>query len=317
MMPKPAYYPVLFLLIPWLFGSCATILNSPVQTIRIATDTSIRHMEVVDCVKIDSVFHKHPAGYIVKRENTPLVIHLYTDTGQRTVLLRPRSSFMYWFNIYCNYGIGMLVDKDNPKRYGYPVYNYFTAAGPDTVVRRRRLAPAGQGLVRFSAAVSFINVFDLKTPGRRDYPGGILGLEAGADYFYRDNHYLSLAAGAGSNATPMEYAGTGFRTFASSLYVNVANNHVVGSFDFAYGLSFSRLRWKRQSYGMIPAVDSLVSGTGLGFCLSAAYRLGKYSRIGVLYQPTVLSTYLSPAFNYQHYISVRFAWKLPLNKPKR
>jgi len=315
MIFKPAYYPAFFLLISCLLGSCATILNSPVQTIRIDTDTSIRHMTVVDCVQIHGVFKKAPPGYIVKRANIPVVIHLYTDTGQRTVRLRPRSSFMYWFNIYCNDGLGMLVDKNNPKRYGYPRFNYFTLT--DTVVRRRRFAPVPQGTVRLSLAASFANIFNLKTHGGRDYPGGIFGLEAGADYFYRDNRYFSLAAGAGSNASVGEYVGSGLRYFASSLYVNAAHNHVIRSFDLGYGLSFSRLRWRMRSYGMTPAVDSLVSGTGLGLSFSAAYRLGKYGRIGVLYQPTLWSPYLSPAFNYQHYISIRFAWKLPLNRPKR
>ena len=310
-----AHRPVFLFIITLLFASCATVLNGPTQTIRVTTGKNIRHISIDSSMELSSPAPAGPYVYVVRRNKAPLVIHLDSDSGRKTVLLKSRNSFAWWFNIYCNDGLGMLVDRKNPKRYGYPPSSHITLA--DTTVRLRRSIPVGKGSVRLSLATSVVNVFNLQTRSGRDYTGGIFGIEAGLDYFYTTNRYLSFSAGAASSAGLWEYVGAGTHTLGSSLYLNAANNHVIGGLDMGYGISFSRLQWRRISQGIIPSPDSTVNTTGLGASFSASYRITNQLRVGILYQPTFWSMNHSPAYNYQDYISLRLAWKIPLNRRNR
>ena len=88
---------------------------------------------------------------------------------------------------------------------------------------------------------------------------------------------------------------------------------MIGSFDLGYGLSFSGLNWSQKTRGDTIKLDRSILSAGMGFSLSAQYRLGNSIRLGLLYQPNLLSFDQSPAFRYQHYISVNLTWKLPMN----
>ena len=302
---------------PVFLGSCASILNSPVQNVHIATGEKIRHITVDNCITVDSsqMGADAPKSYLVQRSNKDLVIHLQLDSGSKTVLFRPRSSFAYWFNIYANYGIGMLVDRDNLKRYCYSSRNWLTIK--DTMVYRRRFAPLPKGTMRLSVGLPLVNVFQLKSQNRIYTSGGLFGLEAGLDYFYKTDGYISLSAGAATDAGLGERFGKGYYERGRSLYASIKNNHVIGSFDLGYGVSFSGLEWKRLPYGDTIHLHESVKSTGLGLSLSGQYRFGNYFRMGVLYQPNIFSTNLTPAFNYQHYMAVNLLWKLPLNRVTR
>jgi hypothetical protein len=109
-------------------SSCAILSNSPAQKIWIATDSTITHLSVEKSILIDSPIQRSrkPASYIVPRSARELAIHFRLDTIEKTLLLRPRNSFAYWYNILGNYAIGMLVDRDKDKRYAYPTWTYLT-----------------------------------------------------------------------------------------------------------------------------------------------------------------------------------------------
>ena len=302
-----------FYVLPLVFSSCATLLNGPAQNVHIATSPAIRQVTVDKCIATDSSLAKGYGfnTYVAARSNQNMVVHLQLDSGTKTILLRPRNSFAFWYNIYGNYGIGMLVDKDNPKRYCYPAWNYFSIK--DSAVCRSRFAPIRKGQVRLSLALPFANIFCLTSTEGQYYSGGVFGLEAGADYFYKTDRYISLAAGAATDRGLGEYFGKGYLNRGAVLYTSIRNNYVVGSFDLGYGISFSGLRWAVVPYGDTVDVHKAVNNTGLGLSLSAQYRFGNYFRMGVLYQPNLVTTNFSPAINYQHYISVSLIWKLPLN----
>lgn len=312
MLPKPAYYVALIALLPLIFGSCATVLNGPTQTIHLAKGAGVRHLSVEGHTPADSSFQTGALLYSVARSRVPLVIHLDTDTGQRTVVLKPHISLAFWLNIYFNYGLGMLVDMNSPKRYSYPAFSYF--GKPGARIFRKRFNPIDKGVFRISTAVALVHDIDVDCPERQYHSSGLFGLEAGADYFYAKNRYVSFSAGASTNRGLAEYLGSGYATVKDALYLNARNNHVVGSFDLGYGLSFSRLRWRKFFHGMIPASDTVAANTGLGLSFSADYRLGEYFRLGVLYQPGTWSPRLAGNFSYQHYFSLRLLWRLPLNK---
>jgi hypothetical protein len=177
----------------------------------------------------------------------------------------------------------------------------------------RRFAPVPKGTMYFSLSVPLINSFSLNSPDGRSNPGGPLGLEAGVDYFYKTDRYISLSTGVGTSAF-VDHIGIGYYDLGHTFFGNIRNNHVIGSFDLGYGLSFSDLLWTRVTNYDTGSLERSVSSTGIGLSLSAQYRFGKYFRFSLLYQPTLFSANSSPSFRYQHYISAGFSWKWPIKR---
>ena len=304
--------------IPVFFSSCATLLNGPAQNIRIATDENIRRVSIENTLFVDSSACE-PEGcgtylgsrtYLVRRSHETLVIHAQLDSGERLIRILPHNSFAYWLNIE-TYGIGMLVDKNDSKRYAYRRWNYL--ALEDTSIILRRFAPVPKGTAYFSLSVPLINFFSLKSPEGQSTPAGPFGLEAGVDYFYKRDHYISLSAGVGSSAF-VDHIGKGYYTTGHTFFGSIRNSHVIGSFDLGYGLSFSDLFLSKVTIGDSANLDRSARSAGIGFSFSAQYRLSKYFRVGILYQPTLFSVNLSPSFSYQHYISAGLAWRWPIRR---
>jgi len=312
-MPKPSPYTIT-IIFPLIFlSSCATILNSHSQLIRVSTEKNISDLRVGNTLSVESHTLDTPRvhAFIVPRSAGPLIIHFRIDTAEKTVSLQPRNSFAWWYNILSNYGIGMLVDRNNPKRYSYPSWTYLAAN--DTVVCYHRFPPVAKGNLRLSLAYSPVNVFNVLSPEGKYNTGGIFGMEAGIDYFHKTDRYISLAVGAATSVAPVEHLGKGYLRTGNALYANIRYNYVIGSFDLGYGGSISKLIWARTTFGDTVNLDMHTHSIGFGPSLSAQYRIGNSFRLGLLYQPTLLSVDHSPAFNYQHYISINLCWKIHLS----
>lgn len=314
-LPMTKYHLALIVILLF-FSSCATVLNSPVQMIIISTDKKIKVISVDRVTVIDSSFKKvnETKAYYIPRSNEPLKVNLEIDSTPKTIFLLPKKSFAYWCNIPYTYGIGMLVDKDNMKRYGYSKRNYLELE--DTLIRRYNFASTKKGTLNLSLSLPYTTVFNLKTIDKRYKSAGIFGLEAGLDYFYQDNNYLSLNLGIATDRFG-EYFGPGYIQAANAKYSSFRNNNTVGSFDFGYGINVSQLKWTQQTIGDTLKIDHLIKSTQLGLSLSAQYRIGYYFRLGVLYQPALLSADFNPSFNYQHYLSLNLTWKLPIYRPTK
>ena len=295
-------------------SSCATLSNSPAQKIWIATDSTITHLSVEKSILIDSSIQgsRKPASYIVPRSARELAIHFRLDTIEKTLLLHPRNSFAYWYNILGNYAIGMLVDRDKDKRYAYPAWTYLTKN--DTGVHRHRFPSIPKGQLRLSLGYAPINILSLKSPEGQYAAFGVFGLETGLDYFYKKDRYLSLTVGAATSAAPVDHFGKGYLRRANTFYANIRNNYVIGSFDLGYGISMADLQWVRTTLGDTVNLNKTTNNIGFGLSLSGQYRIGNSFRIGLLCQPNLLNTDHSPTFNYQHYISLNFCWKIPFNR---
>ena len=309
-----SYLLVLFIMLH-LLSSCATILNSPVQKIFVATDTIVKIISVDKVVSIDSSLMRQGAsiGYYVVRSNMPLKVTLQIDSTKKAISLLPRNSFAYWYNIFGNYGIGMLVDRDNLKRYGYPARNYIS--GGSNLLKIQRFAPVRKGTINLTLAVPFTTLFSLTAFDKHYQYGGIFGIEPGLEYFYRDNRYLSfsLGGGIGGRGRFVEHFGRGHIESVSAVYTSLRSNRVIGSLDLGYGINLSQLSWNDLTYGDTINVNKSIVTNGAGLSLNGTYRIGQYFRIGILYQPNLINL-SHPAFDYQHYISLNLIWKLPITK---
>lgn len=304
MLNEKKRFPVAFILMVFL-SSCATILNKPVQKVFITTDRNLKLISIDTTVVTDSL---HSSNHSVQRSNRSLVIRVQTDSIEKSLRLQPTKSFAYWFNIPENYGIGMLIDKNSNKRYGYPVRNYLSLK--DTTIHISRFAPVEKGAINLCLAPTLINSYDVKAAGKKYYTGGVFGMEAGLEYFFRSNQYLSFHAGAATSVFG-EYIGAGSYEIANATFASIRRNYIIGSFDLGYGVNFSQLTWKRI-YNDSAKKSELVKNPGAGLSLSAQYRLGNYFRLGFLYQPVLFNLNSKPSTGYQHFLSFNFVWKIPM-----
>lgn len=303
---------VLFL----LFSSCATVLNSPVQKVIISTDKNIKVISVDRVTVIDSSFKQinSTRAYYIPRNNEPLKVKLQIDSTPKTIFLKPVNSFAFWYNIPSTYGIGMLVDKDNMKRYSYPKRNYLKLE--DTLIKRYNFAPTKKGTLNLSLSLPYITGFSIRAIDEQYNSEGIFGLEAGLDYFYLDNNHLSVNLGIATDRFG-EYFGPGYIQSANVKYLSLRNNNIIGSLNFGYGINVSQLKWTQQTIGDTIKNDHLIKNTQLGPSFSAQYRLGYYFSLGVLYQPTLINANFKSSFKYEHYLSFNFSWKLPIYRPDK
>jgi hypothetical protein len=248
--------------------SCATLLNKSTQEIHIATDNKITGLHAYPATRIDST------TFVVTRGRQDLTLHFRIDTTDKTLLLRSRNSFAFWFNVY-NYCAGMLVDWKNPKRYGYPAYTYLTAK--DTAIQHHRFPPTPKGRLRFNLAWSPVNVFSLVSPQGRFAAFGPLGLHTALDYFYKPDRFVSLSLGGAIGFPDNQHGADHIKTVAA-LYANLSNNYTVGSFDLGYGVNFS-------AFNLVPNTQTNTThNVGFGPSLSAQYRISDNVRMGLSWQ---------------------------------
>ena len=119
----PFIYATLLLL---SLSSCASLLNGPYNHITIVTDVPnllIVHRDTIN-------YLSETKRITVPRSADSLEITAISENRSKTVAVPAHNSTAYWVNIYFNYGIGMLVDRKNPKRYTYPSRIYLPLNAP-------------------------------------------------------------------------------------------------------------------------------------------------------------------------------------------
>lgn len=299
------------LLIGLLFSSCATILNNGAQKITITSDKKIKVVSVDSSLK---VFGDRNSVYL-ERSMNPIKINLQVDTANKTILIKPHSSVAYWANIYFNYGIGMLVDKDNPKRYAYPKRFYLQQNDNDVIVRR--FAPTLKRSIYWHIALPHANFFYLTTLDGYRSSGGFWGIESGLDYFYKDNRFISIYAGSATDffvPVPAAVDIRGEYQSSSGIFVNARNNYRIGSFDLGYGASYSTLYWRKTNNTDSTFTPQTKSNSAIGLSFNSSFRFGELFQLGLLYQPYFIRIDNKVQADYQHQISIELIWKIPIRR---
>jgi hypothetical protein len=313
MKKQTALLLILFFISIISFSSCATILNAPTQRIYIRTDSTIKQVIVDKATYIDS-FSNTPGmckAYYVVRNKMPLIIILKSDSIEKKIFLKPINSFAYWWNIEWNYGLGMLIDKDNPKRYGYRKKNYFSFK--DSTFCNKRFISIPKKAIDISLSLSPINVFNVRANNELYSSGSIFGAEAGLDYYYTEKQFISIAIGSSGNEHSfVDHIGGGFIEWERVSYVNLRNNTVIGDFSLGYGLNISKFEWGEYLNGNSLNSSDIIANTAVGLSFFTQYRLGQYLHLGFIYQPDFYSLN-SLGWNYQDYAALSFIWKFPIN----
>jgi len=301
-----------------LTTSCATMMNERHTNLTIFTTAPSEIIFKGDTVK--TVGNK--AKFRVERNKKPIRFIATTDSLTKTFQVKSQNSCNYWANICCNYGIGMLIDRQNPKRYAYPQRIYLNST--DTIGRYFRYDQANKtGGLYLHLSLPHINSFCL-APKNEDIKlnTGFWGLTLGLDYYHKKNEFINLGVSAVSDffmPFPAAVDLIGEYELMSSGYISLSNNYKLRRFTIGYGLSFARNIWDRRYYydydSPEPTRESVKkSSTAFGLIFPTYFVIGKHFNVGVVYRPTFYRPYERDKFRYEHSISIDFAWKIRLKK---
>ena len=137
------------LIISVFLTSCATIGNQPYTNIKVYTTEPSEIVYGKNTTKTKN----NKAKLRVERKKETLSIIATTDSLTKSVEVEPINSFLYWCNIVCNFGIGMLFDKYHPHRYSYPQRVYLNSA--DTISKFYRYSQSREPLKTINFPASF------------------------------------------------------------------------------------------------------------------------------------------------------------------
>ena len=291
--------------------SCATIVNQPYKYVTVHTTKPSNIIFKHDTINaIDNKVHLK-----VERKNESLSIVTTTDSLVKSIRIEPKSSIMYWSNICFNYGIGMLVDMNNPKRYSYPNKIYINSA--DTSGNYSIYGQANnKGELYLHLSLPLINS-SLIMPENEEakVKMGIGGITIGLDYYHSKKQYIHLGFSGLSGGSSLK--NSELETLSSN-YLAVSNNHKIGRFAIGYGLSFAKNTWEKYSispwFFFVPIKIFEKSHYTLGIMFPSYFQLGEYFNIGVVYRPTFYRPNMANKFVYEHLISIDFALKIRLKK---
>lgn len=124
----------------FILSSCATLFNSPTTKVAIHTNAptkvTVEYSESkreptntpLQFKKVEMVTVNNKVELRPMRSVQPLRITVETDTfPNRELYISSQNSFAFWSNLAFFYGVGMLVDFKNPKRYSYPKHIYINS----------------------------------------------------------------------------------------------------------------------------------------------------------------------------------------------
>ena len=302
-----------------MFSSCASLFNGPTTKIEIQTRTPGRIIHGKD-----TLYTRHSRRVILRpvRSADPLIINVLDDKGEAEVKIPAVNSIAYVLNLPCNAGLGMLVDKDKPKRYGYPgKVQASTSRAPLTLRNRNDHTKNDLDL---HVSIPYINNFLLRPanrPGEREKSStGFLGIGLGLDYYLAPNRSLGLHAAAVTDfelPLPIPYELVGEYEIFSSLFFSLIHSHKVNRFNLGYGLSYTLNTWDRRYFersGAPPPTRPPIKrqNQALGFIFPLYFQFGQYFNAGLTYRPTLYRLDTTPTFEYEHLISLELIGKVKL-----
>lgn len=307
----------LALILLCLISSCATIMNQPQSATVVHADKPTRLLVNGDTIDMTNRTYK------LQLERSKKDVQLTVlDSPRTTITLPAHNSFAWYANIFCNYGIGMLIEKNDPKRYTYPAHVYLN--NPDTAKRFVATRPIPQkGRLELHVSLPHINTFSFQPVGEsRQASAGFWGFSLGVNYYHRKNQFLQFAASALADVeipfwAHIDYSGE--VEFMNSQSLSLTNNHYLKRFTIGYGLSFARNRWGVAYHDRFdpppPTRDPVTKHHySLGLLASGYCNLGKSFSVGLIYRPGLYRVSQPAQFVYEHAISVDLAWKIVLKR---
>lgn len=300
--------------------SCATLTNSTHTNIKIFTTQPSK----IICNQDTFVTFRNKVNLCVQRSKKTLKVVAIADSSKKTFEIKARNSFAFWGNLFLNYGIGMLLDRKNAKRYTYPQTIYLNSS--DTINRYfHHNQVKRKGSWHLHISLPHINTFQM-TPENESTKinTGFWGLSLGMDYYHRENQFLNVSVAGVSDffvPVPAAISIKGEYELMSSRYVSFSNNHKIGRFKIGYGLVYAKNTWDFKDFGGFgapsPTREPVKKSRNVwGVIFPLHFQVTDKFHVGVVYRPTFYIPKFSQKPKYEHLISLDLAWKIIIKNKK-
>lgn len=275
-----------------LCSSCASILNRKEVNVKIYAPDSTK-------VVFNNQTQSTNDGEIIispKRSKDSLRFTLKNDTISTDFSVKRKISGWFFFNILHNYGLGMLVDLTNDKRFTYKNrFNFkIDCISNEFYISNEKVIPFKKGdFFVYTSPLSAIDVFSIPT------------VTLGGEYFYLDDMSISAEYGTvylkyyikNNSDILKQDKGRSFR-YELKFYnlVSILNNPRINEYiglearflrqlytdDISYTVIDEDIRYyKRENYLVNKSVDIYNIKYGLNFPLGRKFYLDLYSGFGL------------------------------------
>jgi len=310
----------IIILLSCIFVSCATLFNTPTTAIDIYTTKPSRIVVNNDT----TITHDNKVSISVMRSRDPITITAISDSIKKVVKIESIYSLAYVSNVFFLYGIaGAIVDHNSPKQFTYPFKVYLNSNDTSGMYYLYGKANNRNELY-LKVSIPEINTYLFRPLSNGVKTAtGFLGISAGIDYYHKKNQYLNLSVTCAADyyvPFPAPIDCIGKSESLSSIYLSLSNNYKINRFSLGYGLSYCRNYWTYDyNSSMLELEVPVILSThemhdALGLIFSSYIQFGRYFDVGLIYRPTFIALNPQTTFQYEHLISIDFAWKIRLKK---
>ncbi len=306
---------ILLLLI--LLSSCASISLHETYKLEVKSDK-------VSKIKYQDSTYILPAEIEVYRSKQPLKLVYITDSVKRKIevkrILHP--NFIYGNILF--YGYGYPIDLLNPKRFYYgktliinpkdsvkvirePLFDSPKQIGKNIANHLTKEYPTKKGKFDFTFSIPIASNFEMQPSNEGIKKSVGFGISVGTDYYYKKNKYLSLnLSGFADSFTPdggaVDNTEDSEKLYSSN--ISLTDNFKIKRFSLGYGINFSKNSWDYEKHEKFETFTKSIYKTkvnyNLGFIFTSYYQLFKCFYVGLNYRPTILQTYPTNVFKYNH-----------------
>jgi hypothetical protein len=134
------------------------LFNSRAVELNIITDVPATVVMNKDTLK--NINNQSKIG--VLRQKEPISLTVFNDTISKNISIRSKSSFAFWSNFGFCYGLGMIIDKNSPKRYTFPNTVYVSLK--DNEVKYSHI-DSPRKKIKYIVKMTPLKIVDLVNPG--------------------------------------------------------------------------------------------------------------------------------------------------------
>ncbi|MCX7552237.1 hypothetical protein [Xanthomarina sp. F2636L] len=318
------------ILLPFIFclllTNCATILKKKTYDLSISSNEKNAKVKVYDSI------YDLPNKVKVIRSNLDLDLILITDTLNIDYKIKssPNPTFLYLNLVGMQMApLNYAVDFTNKKRFYYgknaylnskdslriiepPVSKFYTDFFAETY-------PKNKNDINLVFSIPYVNGFYFKPQGYGTKSNtGFFGISAGIEYFYKSNKYFNFNTTASTDflapvPAPVHYDSAYDKM--NSIYFSLTDNFKIKRFSIGYGLNYSINNWTYIDDSDIEnEIEIKRKNKSIGLTADVYFQFGKSFFVGLIYRPTFYNLKPKAEFEYEHLISLDFAFKIPLRK---
>lgn len=181
--------------------------------------------------------------------------------------------------------------------------------------------PQSKHDINWTISIPYLNDFYFRPDGLEAKGStGFWGISTGVEYFYKEKKHLSLRLLSAVDLftpVPASISEDGPRERFSTRHIEITDNFMFRRFHFGYGFNYS---YNNRDFIDDSNLNDIISidrrNKSFGISLNTYLQLTEGLFVGVLYRPSFFSVRPLKKLQYEHLLSLDFAFKILLKKRK-